>query len=132
MAKKHKNDPPAGGVTVSPAASRLLQDIVGRGFDTRLVYGEPVVMGDRAVIPAAKVGWGGGGGGGAAVPGDDAPSVGESGGIGMGVWARPAGYIEVTPQHARWHSTSSLQVVVVAAAVAWVLTMFFWAVNRRR
>jgi uncharacterized spore protein YtfJ len=59
----------------------------------RSVYGDPVVVGDRTVIPVAQVGYAFGGGGGA-----KAESPNGGGGGGGRVSARPCGALEITPE----------------------------------
>ncbi|MDP8958014.1 MAG: hypothetical protein M3N51_02170 [Actinomycetota bacterium] len=69
---------------------------IEEGASQRAVFGDPVQLGERIVIPVAKVRWGGGGGGGKGASGS-----GEGGGgIGLGVAAVPVGFIEVTPHGA--------------------------------
>lgn len=55
------------------------------------VYGDPVVSGDRTVIPVARVSFGFGAGGRSLADGEG------GGGGGGGVRAEPAGMIEISP-----------------------------------
>jgi uncharacterized spore protein YtfJ len=64
--------------------------------NARTVFGEPIHSGDRTIIPVAKFGYGFG----ASSGGRDGQSVGGGGG-GGGLGARPAGFIEITPEGAR-------------------------------
>jgi len=84
------------------------------------VYGDPVTVGDRTVVPVARVAYGFGGGFGsgtdAADMGDvgdgadavdetddaEVPESGEGGGIGGGARATPLGALEVTPGGTRF------------------------------
>jgi uncharacterized spore protein YtfJ len=84
--KKPRKGPRAGGL-------RGLLDGLG---GARLCYGEPVVSGERAVIPVARVRVAGGGGFGAGGDGD------EGGGGGGYLEASPQGFIEVGPEGARY------------------------------
>lgn len=88
MAKKRKG-PRVGG------AKGLLDGLVG----ARLCYGEPVVSGERAVIPVARVRVAGGGGWGAGGAKDE----GEGGGGGGYLEATPSGFIEIGAEGARYH-----------------------------
>jgi uncharacterized spore protein YtfJ len=112
---------------------KLLKEI-GESADARTVFGEPVISGDRAVIPVARVhhkGGGGFGGGGAAAPGHectpecppecDAGQVEGGFGSGMGlgymITAEPVGVIEVTPEGVWWNPTVDFNRLAVVAAV---------------
>jgi uncharacterized spore protein YtfJ len=87
---KPRRGPRAGGLR------GLLDGLVG----ARLCYGEPVIAGERTVIPVARVrasgggGWGRGGGG----DGD-----GAGGGGGGHLDATPIGFIELDDAGARYH-----------------------------
>ena len=70
----------------------LLDGLAG----ARLCYGEPVVTGDRAVIPVARVRVAGGGGFGSGGEGD-------GGGGGGYLEASPQGFIELDDAGARYH-----------------------------
>ena len=85
MAKKRRG-PRTGGVR------GLLNGLVG----ARLCFGEPVVSGERAVIPVARVRVAGGGGYGS---GDE----GDGGGGGGYLEATPSGFIEVGADGAQYH-----------------------------
>ncbi len=74
---------------------RLMAQHIG----AKSVYGEPVVSGDKTVIPVASVAFGFGGGFG---KGDRASEKGEGGGGGIGFRGMPAGYIEITPAGTRF------------------------------
>jgi uncharacterized spore protein YtfJ len=68
------------------------------GASIKNVYGEPVVAGERTVIPVARFRYAFGGGGGKP-RGDGQVSGGGGGGRGS---AGPAGALEVTPQSTRF------------------------------
>ena len=79
---------------------QLLQTFAERvstSASVRNVYGDPVVVGDRTVIPVAQVGYAFGGGGGAKAGSPDG-----GGGGGGKVFARPCGALEVTPTGTRF------------------------------
>lgn len=80
------------------------------------VYGEPVTVGDRTVIPVAKVGYGFGGGGGIR----DGESDGlrdEGGGGGGGVGASAAGALEITADGTRFIEFSPHRKVTAALLI---------------
>jgi len=72
---------------------RLMAQQIG----AKSVYGEPVVSGDKTVIPVASVAFGFGGG-----FGENESRQGHGGGGGMGFRGVPAGYIEITPAGTRF------------------------------
>ena len=81
---------------------QLLQSFAERvstSASVRNVYGDPVVVGDRTVIPVAQVGYAFGGGGGTK---DEGESPKGGGGGGGKVSARPCGALEVTPEGTRF------------------------------
>jgi uncharacterized spore protein YtfJ len=81
---------------------QLLQsfaDRVSTSASVRNVYGDPVVVGNRTVIPVAQVGYAFGGGGGTK---DEGESPKGGGGGGGKVSARPCGALEVTPEGTRF------------------------------
>ncbi len=76
---------------------------LGSSGSVRNVYGEPITVGERTIIPVAKIGYGFGGG---AKPAPGQPSgegaVREEGGGGGGVGAKPVGVVEIAPQGTRF------------------------------
>lgn len=81
----------------------------------RNVYGDAVVVGNRAVIPAARFRYAFGGGGG----GRD--SDGSGGGGGGRISARPCGVIEVTPEGTRFIAYSDRARMGAALALGFLL-----------
>src|ERR1019366_8297816 len=77
---------------------QLLQtfaECVSNSASVRSVYGDPVVVGDRTVIPVAQIGYAFGGGAKA-----DSPAGG--GGGAAKAYARPCGALEVPPDGTRF------------------------------
>ena len=136
MAKKVRPAKPAKR-TPPPEAASLMRDVVSRGYDSRTVFGEPIVNGAVTVVPAARIsaGAGGGFGSGGVSAGGSLPAGGgaeEGGGMGHGVHARPAGYIEITAAGSRWVPALDLGRILTAAIVAAALVMLAMALRRRR
>jgi uncharacterized spore protein YtfJ len=65
--------------------------------DAKIVYGEPVRLETKIVLPVAKVRYGFGGGAGAGKNGDQ-----HGGGGGVGLVALPVGFVEVTETQSRF------------------------------
>jgi uncharacterized spore protein YtfJ len=119
----------------SPDFTDLVRDAADRLGDSARaegVYGDPVTVGDRTVVPVARVAYGFGGGFGSgtdvADDGDDGetPESGEGGGIGGGVRATPLGALELTPDETRFVRFSDspgtrLAGLALAAGVGYLL-----------
>jgi uncharacterized spore protein YtfJ len=83
--------------------SKTLHSLVDRlqvGASVRNVYGDPVQVGDRTVIPIARVSYGFGAGGRAS--GKEKTPLGQNGGGGAGLSARPVGALEITEAGTRF------------------------------
>lgn len=98
----------------------LLQSMAERvsaSASVKNVYGDPVTVGNRTVIPAAQVRYGFGGGGGGR-PKDNAS---EGGGGGGRMSARPCGALEVTPEGTRFIPFTDRRRMGAALALGFVL-----------
>jgi uncharacterized spore protein YtfJ len=90
---------------MSMNATDLLQKIgetLGSTATVKSVFGEPIHVNGKTVVPVAKVAYGFGGGFGS---GKDSPHTdrqGEGGGGGGGVRAYPAGVLEITDSGTRF------------------------------
>src|SRR5260370_29517171 len=71
-----------------------ISDRVAGTASVKSIYGDPVTVGDRTVIPVVRVRYGFGGGVGKTDEG--------GGGAGGGVVAQPAGALEITPAGTRF------------------------------
>jgi len=80
---------------------RSLGDHLQLGRSVQNVYGDPVVVGGRTVIPIARVRYGFGAGGGVN-EGEKAKSERAGSGGGAGMSARPAGALEITEAGTRF------------------------------
>ncbi len=97
---------------------QLLQSMAERvsaSASVRNVYGDPVVVGDRTVIPAAQVRYGFGGGGGTKNEQEG------GGGGGGGVSARPCGALEITAEGTRFIAFDDRAKMGAALALGFVL-----------
>jgi uncharacterized spore protein YtfJ len=80
---------------------RSLGDHLQTGASVRNVYGDPVDVGGRTVIPIARVSYGFGAGGGVRGSAEAESERGGSGG-GAGMSARPVGALEITEAGTRF------------------------------
>ncbi len=132
-----------GETTSASNAFEGIMSHIGRKMSVRTVYGEPTILGDRAVIPVAEVKYGGGGGWGGgrgpaaeALEGEKAEEIqgeGEGMGMGFGVSAKPIGAFEVTAEGVHWTPVFDwgriVQIwsivtgfVVIVAALKWLFS----------
>jgi len=105
------------------------RDAVG----VRRVFGDPIEVGDTTLVPAAWVAGGMGGGGGVVGP-DDRHDASHGGGMGLGLFARPAGAYVVREGSVEWKPAIDVTQLVVAGitgvvAMTWLVTR---TVRRRR
>ncbi|HEX4036272.1 MAG TPA: spore germination protein GerW family protein [Solirubrobacteraceae bacterium] len=115
MAKPSKQLPP-------------LQRAIARATGARLCFGAPVELGKRTVIPVASVrtagGWGFG----------NHPESGDraGGGGGGALDARPVGFIEISPDGARFQRIDDGRMALRAMAAASLAVLVAGRVVRRR
>ncbi|GAA4467631.1 hypothetical protein GCM10023189_51660 [Nibrella saemangeumensis] len=110
----------------------LLQTLTERmtgGASVQKVYGEPIVAGQKTIIPVAKVTLGFGGGYGEGRAGrkgasteTDESGKGEGGGVGGGLIVQPQGIIEVTPDQTRYIPLRSGRYIALGVALGFVLS----------
>jgi hypothetical protein len=94
-------------------SQQLLESIAG---SVKHVYGEPVKIGDRIVIPAARFRYGFGGG---------------TRGGGGRITARPTGAIEITPEGTRCIGFESPARLGAAVAIGFVFGAAMVALSRK-
>jgi len=99
------------------AMLRDLGERLGASASVKSVYGEPVTVGDRTVVPVAKVYYSFGAGGGSRRQ-EQEGSGGGGGGMAVG-W--PSGALEVTPAGTRFIGMHDARVLGVAMAAGFVL-----------
>jgi uncharacterized spore protein YtfJ len=94
----------------------------------RAAFGEPQVVGDKTLIPVAKVGYGYGlgFGQGAGEPGEEGKQAeaGEGGGGGGTAAAKPLGVIVVTPEEVYFEETADESRIALAGIL--VGALFIW------
>ena len=90
---------------------------------TVMVFGEPVSVGSKTVVPVAKIRYGFGGGSGAKGDGEQ-----HGGGGGGGLIAKPLGVVEISETDTRFIPITSNWTLVAAVGLGAVLA--FLAVSR--
>ncbi len=83
------------------------------------VYGEPINIAGKTIIPVARIGFGFGAGSG----GGKRPEGGEGAGGGGGMGAVPVGVLEVTPERTRFVAFGSRKRMAAAMAAGMVIGM---------
>jgi len=78
----------------------LHENLAGRA-QVKSVFGDPVIAGEKTIIPVAKIAYGFGAGAGTGGMGDTKPK-GEGGGGGGGVRAIPVGVFEVSARETKF------------------------------
>jgi uncharacterized spore protein YtfJ len=95
--------------------------------NAKSVYGEPVSVGSRTIIPVAKIGYLLG----ATSGGRNGETVGGGSG-GGGVGARPLGYIEITDTGSRYVELSAVKKTIAIVALGFVAGYWFCDSRRSR
>jgi len=82
----------------------------------KTVYGEPVVVDGKTIIPVARVAFGFGGGSGSKQEHENEPPA-EGGGVGGGMSAKPVGVVEVSHDETKFVPFSTKKRLAIAAAI---------------
>jgi len=103
----------------------------------KTVYGDPVEVGEKTIIPVARVRYGFGAGGGtqggeATAENGDTPGQATGSGGGGGVEVSPVGFIEITQGETRFVSFEDKRRAITAAVVGLLLAVFLLRRRRRR
>ena len=99
------------------SVQQLLQSIVERIQGTasvKTIYGEPIEVKDKTIIPVAKVVYGFGAGSGV---GKEEESEESGGGGGGGIAVRPKGVLEITKEDTRFISFNETRNLVMALII---------------
>jgi len=85
----------------------------------KTVYGEPVVIDGRTIIPVARVAYGFGGGTGtkAAEEGADVEAGAKGEGVGGGMSAKPVGIVEIGPEETKFVPIGNVKRIAITALI---------------
>src|SRR3984885_13401319 len=111
---------PNGDFTRAEDTVLNLSDHFAAKANTKSVYGEPIHVGSRTIVPVAKVGYLLG----ATSGGRNGETVGGGSG-GGGVGARPVGYIEITDTGSRYVELSAVKKTIGIVALGFVAGYLF-------
>jgi uncharacterized spore protein YtfJ len=110
----------------------------------KIVYGDPVAIDGKTIIPVAKIAYGFGGGTAAkktsaapkktsAAPEEESPAAGESGeGAGGGLSAKPVGVVEISGAGTKFVPFAQTKKLTIAAAIGSGLGLVFGFLAGRR
>ena len=101
----------------------------------KAVYGDPIVIEGKTIIPVAKVAYGFGGGTGTKTAGAEGMAPGEKAageGGGSGVAAKPVGVVEITGVETRFLPFGETKKLTIAAAMGSGLGLLFGVLLGRR
>jgi uncharacterized spore protein YtfJ len=103
---------------------------MAQAANIKTVHEEPIVSGNKTIIPVARAGWGFGGG----IGGNGKHSQGERGnegaGGGGGVATIPVGVVEITPEKTCFISFDGTK--RLAGALAFGVTLELWIGRKRQ
>ncbi|MGB8771130.1 MAG: spore germination protein GerW family protein [Candidatus Korobacteraceae bacterium] len=116
---------------------RTLGDRLQTSASVKSVFGDPITVGDKTVIPVARIRYGMGAGGGSFSrdnsSGSDTPSGKSGGGGGGGIIASPKGVLEVSPAGTRFIAFADRKRLSVAVAAGFLFGVAFgWRRSRRQ
>ena len=113
---------------------------LGQTATVKNVYGEPVIAGDKTIIPVAQIIYGFGGGYGygqkpkkiqaaenMSAEDDEKKKTGEGLGGGGGVFARPKGVYEISNKGTRFIPANNLQLAIAAVLTGFIVGRFISA-----
>jgi uncharacterized spore protein YtfJ len=115
---------------------RTLGDRLQTSASVKNVFGDPITVGDKTVIPVARIRYGLGAGGGG-ISHDDSPGANTAGGKsggggGGGMIATPKGVLAIGPEGTRFVAFADHKRLSAAVAAGFLFGMVFgWRRSRR-
>ena len=104
------------------------------GAGIKTVYGDPIVVEGKTIIPVAKVAYGFGAGAGPVRKGEGEDQTGgkEAGGGGGGIVARPVGVIEITKEETKFVPIDERRKLAGALIIGLLLGLWLGSRRSRR
>ena len=97
---------------------RVIFEKFSRHKDVSLIYGEPIELNNKRVLPVAKVSYAVGGGGGYSGESEESSAgQGEGGGGGGDIVIKPVGVYEITPEKVTFKPVIEFRFVVLLVTV---------------
>jgi uncharacterized spore protein YtfJ len=112
----------------------------GQSASVKNVYGDPIQVGEKTIVPVAQIAYGLGGGYGhgkyrrtpLSDPADQTKdNAGEGAGGGGGMFAKPKGVYEITPTCTRFIPAFSARVLVTGLLAGFILRGFLLSRKRK-
>ncbi len=115
---------------------------MGQNASVKNVFGEPIRVGEKTIVPVAHIAYGFGGGSGKrnkkkkkddakdAVHGEEEPVAKGTGG-GGGFKASAKGVYEITPTCTRFIPANPTQKILIGVAIGYLLKKFFFSKKRK-
>jgi len=121
-------------------------ETLGAGFSraasVKNIYGEPIKVGEKTIIPVASVAYGFGGGfgrGGKSRKTELKSNVslettpdGEGAGGGGGMYSRPRGVYEVTPTGTKFIPANPAKQVITGIVIGFLIKTLFFSKNKKK
>jgi uncharacterized spore protein YtfJ len=107
-----------------------LQESFAQKAGVKSVFGDPITVGDKMVLPVARIGYGFGAGAGTGGVGEN--NKGEGGGGGGGVMAKPVGVFVIGPTESRFVSTHEARRTLGVLALGVLLGLILRRKRRER
>jgi uncharacterized spore protein YtfJ len=109
-----------------------IREGVASNANVQTVYGEPISVQGKTIIPVARIGYGFGGGSGKRAARDPLSNGESGGGGGGGGMVVPIGVVEITPDRTRYIPFIGPGKLMVAAGVGLLLGMWIGRKRSRR
>ena len=117
----YRNSDSIVNIMTLPDILKSITDRLQGSASVRTVYGEPVIVEGKTIIPVAKVRYGFGAGFG---EGEGSEDPGHGGGGGGGVEVTPIGIIEITPDSTNYISFEDRSRMIKAGFAFGLIAMF--------
>ena len=113
---------------------------LGQAATVKNVFGEQIQVGDKTIIPVAKIAYGFGGGYGQgkkrSKPGEGGSNesegpAGEGGGGGGGMYAKAKGVFEITPSCTRFIPASPVKQILIGMVCGMLVKSLFFSKRRK-
>jgi uncharacterized spore protein YtfJ len=120
----------------------IAQGITKNAPSVKTVYGDPIITGEKTIIPVARIAYGFGGGFGQApkrkmmgkteeTTTQEKPS-GEGAGGGGGVYSKAKGVYEITPTTTRFIPADGMKQFLLGITLGFIIKALFFSKKKRR
>jgi len=111
----------------------------GQNASVKNIFGEPIISGDKTIIPVAQIAYGLGGGHGHGknklkqmhAPSDNNDIVGEGAGGGGGMFAKPKGVYEITSACTKFIPASGNKILITGIVIGFIMRGLFFSKRKK-